>query len=274
MLMAGYTRTERLIKEGRGQGTGKDYKPWIHVRDFSSQGKVSRIQGWKSGRAIQCLSSLETALARLLDWSDTVIDYYEQFPLLPLEETLVLAERLGIRVPIEDGEPRVRTTDFVVELQGQDGVVRQARSVKMATDLSIRSKVLGLELERQYWAARGIDWAIVTDREIPWDMVRNIEWLHAVRTLDDYGPIAALPLAEILPVLRKAIDDAETSPLSHVCLATDKHLGLEGGSCLVLVRHQLATKAWRTDMHRLIKTHEPLSLLPLASSDALEQVVA
>ena len=64
--MAGYTRTERLIKEGRGQGTGKDYKPWIHVRDFSSQGKVSRIQGWKSGRAIQCLSSLETALARLL----------------------------------------------------------------------------------------------------------------------------------------------------------------------------------------------------------------
>lgn len=272
--MAGYKRTERLIKEGRGQGTGKDYKPWIHVRDFSSQGKVTRLRSWKSGRTIQCLSSLETALALLLDWSDAVVDYYEQFPLLPLEETLVLAERLGIRVPVEGGEPRVRTTDFVVDVQGEGEVLRQARSIKLATDLSIRAKVLGLELERKYWGARGVDWAIVTDREIPWNMVGNIEWLHSVRTLDDYGPVAALPLAEILPVLRSAIDDAGGSPLSHVCLATDKRLGLEGGSCLVLVRHQLAIKAWRTDMHRLIKTHEPLLLLPAATTDALEKVVA
>ena len=55
---------------------------------------------------IQCFSDIETAFAYLLEWSDAVVDYYEQFPLLPLEETLVLAERIGARIPVDDGEPR------------------------------------------------------------------------------------------------------------------------------------------------------------------------
>ena len=29
---------ERYLSEGRGFGEGKDYKPWILVQDFSSQG--------------------------------------------------------------------------------------------------------------------------------------------------------------------------------------------------------------------------------------------
>ncbi len=47
--MGKYEWTERQIREGRGQGSGADYLPWIHVRDFSSMGKSSRLKGWKSG---------------------------------------------------------------------------------------------------------------------------------------------------------------------------------------------------------------------------------
>lgn len=50
-------------------------------------------------------------------------------------------------------------------------------------------------------------------------------------------------------------------PLAHACLNTDKRLGLSGGTCLFLVRHQLAIKKWRVDMHKEIKTNEVLELL-------------
>lgn len=99
--MGQYKWTERQIREGRGQGIGEHYLPWIHVRDFSSKGKASRFKSWKSGRTIQCFSDIETAFAYLLEWSDTVVDYYEQFPLLPLEETVdppVTGQKQGDRV--------------------------------------------------------------------------------------------------------------------------------------------------------------------------------
>ena len=39
---------ERYVKEGRGKGRGKDYKPWITIQDFPSVGRASRLPGWKS----------------------------------------------------------------------------------------------------------------------------------------------------------------------------------------------------------------------------------
>ena len=42
--------TEKLIKEGRGQGLGKEYKPWIRIQDFPSLGRVTRIKGIKTER--------------------------------------------------------------------------------------------------------------------------------------------------------------------------------------------------------------------------------
>lgn len=33
----------KKIKEGRGQGVGKDYKPLLYVQDVSSDGRYHRI---------------------------------------------------------------------------------------------------------------------------------------------------------------------------------------------------------------------------------------
>ncbi|MGP9630576.1 hypothetical protein ACT3TA_14245 [Halomonas sp. AOP42-C1-46] len=32
-------RTQKWIKEQRGKGNGKDYHPWLTVRDLSSKGR-------------------------------------------------------------------------------------------------------------------------------------------------------------------------------------------------------------------------------------------
>lgn len=68
---------ERYLSEGRGFGEGKDYKPWILVQDFSSQGTVSRISVYKSGRIHHFMSRNELYYFYILEWSDNVLDIRE-----------------------------------------------------------------------------------------------------------------------------------------------------------------------------------------------------
>ena len=56
---------------------------------------MTRIKGWKSGRVHHLLSLLELRWFYVLDWNLEVIDVREQYPLLPLEETLAIAADRG-----------------------------------------------------------------------------------------------------------------------------------------------------------------------------------
>jgi hypothetical protein len=47
------------VKEGRGKGRGKEYKPWITIHDFASQGRSHRALGWKAGRVQHFMSDHE-----------------------------------------------------------------------------------------------------------------------------------------------------------------------------------------------------------------------
>jgi hypothetical protein len=40
----------RLYKEGRGQGRGAEYLPWITVYSVASKGRSHRVFGRKTGR--------------------------------------------------------------------------------------------------------------------------------------------------------------------------------------------------------------------------------
>ena len=165
----------KYLAEGRGQGTLADYKPWVQIQDFPSKGVVSRVKGHTTGRVHHLMSNLELRYFYLLDWSEKAADIREQFPLIDISDAIEIADRCGIRYPYDNvsGFPYVLTTDFLVTTG--DGHV--ARSVKPSMELSrprVREK---LEIERRYWQARGIDWRIVTENEIPRTKIRNIEWL-------------------------------------------------------------------------------------------------
>ena len=82
----------RFVACGRGQGTGVSYLPWLLVRDVPSKGLSTRIEGWKTGRIHHFLSELELMYYYVLEWSKIVLDIREQYPLLPLEETISIAQ--------------------------------------------------------------------------------------------------------------------------------------------------------------------------------------
>ncbi|MED4588343.1 TniQ family protein [Priestia flexa] len=102
--MSKRTRTSKIdkwIKEGRGSGIGADYKPWLNIQDVSSVGRSTRLKGIKTGRQHEFLSDLERNYFYLTEYSDFVIDIREQFPLFPLEDTIVIADELGIKHPTD-----------------------------------------------------------------------------------------------------------------------------------------------------------------------------
>lgn len=260
------TVIERRIEEGRGQGTGADYKPWLVVQDVSSRGLVHRIKGWKAERVHHLLSNLERDYFYLLEWSLSVIDIREQFPLLPLAETLEIAEQCGIRHPTDPKtrHPVVMTTDFLVTVDYPGQPVEQARALKPVSQLS-RDRVLEkLELERRYWLNRNVDWGIVTTREIPREVSNNMHLLHSYFHLEDrLSSPEDVPL--IASVLTERVKTKPETPLRQIAADCDRQLGFGPGTSLAVGYHLLATRQWPVDIYTAIDPGAPLVLLDAAS---------
>jgi hypothetical protein len=90
---------ERALKNKYGIGQGSEYKPWIRIQDVKSPGTRSLIYGRKSQRSHHMLSSIESEHFYLAEFSNSVVDIREQFPLLPLNYTQKIANILGVEHP-------------------------------------------------------------------------------------------------------------------------------------------------------------------------------
>ena len=252
---------KRWIAEGRGQGRGKNYSQWLRVQDVPSLGYVSRILGWKTTRRHEFLSNLETRYFYLLDWSTLVSDIREQFPLLPLDETLAIAEQCGVKHPTLPGtsEPIVMTTDFLVDIVQSGATTEHARTVKPSKDLLSDRTLEKFEIERRYWFRRKIDWAIVTERDIPQALVKNIEWIHQYRDIAEKFDVSGAEIERVEIILARFLQ--QEISLNESVHATDQRLGLEPGKSLAIFRHLLACRRWQINMGDPIDFRKPIIFL-------------
>lgn len=253
---------ERRIAEGRGQGEGKDYISWIKVSDFSSLGFSSRPWSPKTEREHHLFSKLELNYFRILEFSPVVLDIREQYPLLPQEETIAIAERLEINYPLEeDRTPIVMTTDFLLTVSLGDGKTElQARSVKPSSLLKKPRTLEKLEIERQYWNARSVDWGIVTEHEIPPNQLKNIEWVYSYRDSSNLN-LDENVLADLSYELTSRVLNSPNCPLAQVADEIDKILHLRRGDSLRVVKHLIASGDWIVQMDKKIDLKKPLRLL-------------
>ena len=240
---------EQYIQEGRGQGTREHYKPWITIHDFSSNGWSKRTSGWKTNRLHHFLSSLELKLFFLLEWSDIVIDVREQFPLLDLDLAEEIAAEAGIRYPKDpkSGAPYVLTTDFMLTLDREGQKVDVARTVKPAKELDKTRVIEKLELERRYWAVKGISWGIVTEKQIPTILASNIDWVYSAYRLEATVELTIAELRDIAKILKHRLHQAHLS-INRITANLDAEMNLEPGISLYLFRHLVARKEIEIDM--------------------------
>ena len=259
--------TDKRTKQGRGQGRGAEYMPWLYTHDVPSKGRAWRTKGWKTGRPHHLLSDFEHDYQLIKDWDPSVIDIREQYPLLPLEETLAIAEECNIRHPsvrhpTKRGVviPVVMTTDFVLTISEGLNTYEQARTLKLAKDLESERTLEKLEIERRYWARRDIDWAIVTEHEVSRVLARNIQKLHKHLTIEDRVALPEATIQEAAAMMTSEVLQS-TCSLSHIALECDERLRLRPGTCLTIAYYLMATRQWKGDMFTPIQPGNRLILL-------------
>lgn len=233
---------KRFLKEKRGQGTGKDYKPWYTIRDVPSEGRSSMTLGWKTGRTHHLLSLGEKHYLYFLDWADDVVDIWEQYPLLDTEDAMAIATEAGISYPISniDQTPHVLTTDFLITKNIDGQVINIARTVKKAEELDDPRVIEKLEIERRYWQKRGIDWGIVTEDDFPQVFLANLYKLRGCYVLDELG-IAQDDKEYYCSIIKTRIATQEKT-LRQICSEVDSELVLAKGMSFRLITHMIARK--------------------------------
>ncbi|HGH0916055.1 TPA: TnsA endonuclease N-terminal domain-containing protein [Bacillus cereus] len=261
---------EKWIKEGRGSGIGINYKPWLKIQDVSSLGRSTRLKGIKTSRQHEFLSDVERNYFYLTEHSDFIFDIREQFPLLPLEETIVIADELGIKHSTDPktGEPIVMTTDFLLTVDKGQGVFEVARTVKMKDEL-LKERVLEkFEIEREYWQRRDIDWGIVTEEEIHKVMARNISYIHDYYNIRDYDVFQKMSSQLIedlsLSLMQRLLNDSRSVRIITSEFDSGTHLPF--GSGVTLFYHLLAQKIIVIDMLKSINLEEAIDIKSIDES--------
>lgn len=251
---------DKMIKEGRGQGTGSEYKPWIRIQDVPSLGRSTRLKGLKTGRQHEFLSDMETNYFYFLEYAEDVVDIREQFPLLPLEDTILMAKELGIQHPKnpETGEYIVMTTDFLITARKDNEVYDIARTIKAKDDLMNKRILEKFEIERVYWQKRNIDWGIVTDNEIDKVIAHNISFMHPyndIKNLDCFYQIKTIELQDLIyEFIRRIIDNKNS--MREICSRFDIDLDLNRGSGLSIFKYLIINKIVSIDITKKIDVNE------------------
>jgi hypothetical protein len=252
----------KYLAKGYGRGEGASYQPMIHVQDFPSRGWRYREVGIKTGRQHDYLSSPELKYHYILDRSDVVLDIREQFPLLPVQLTLEIAEMCSVSHPMDKStkEPFVMTTDFLIKLRQPVGSIELARTVKLAKDLENKRTIEKFEIERRFWQAKGIDWGIVTENEINDDLAENAKWVHKYAELSSVAPLTHELVRLIGAELTMMVSTGKGS-LNKLAAESDRKFGLGSGQSLAIARHLIASRQWVVDMSKPVHPSERLILI-------------
>lgn len=247
---------DKMIKEGRGQGCGSEYKPWINIQDVPSLGRSTRLKGIKTKRQHEFLSDMETNYFYILEYAENVVDIREQFPLLPLEETVLIAEKIGLEHPRnpKTGEYIVMTTDFLISLKDKNKFYEIARTIKSKDELMNKRVIEKFEIERLYWQKRNIDWGIVTDKEIDKTMSHNIKFIHSyndIRELDCFDRINKIEIQDLVcEFIRRILDN--NSSIRSICNKFDNDMSLKKGTGLSIFKYLIINRIIDIDIREKI----------------------
>ncbi|ADL55258.1 heteromeric transposase endonuclease subunit TnsA [Gallionella capsiferriformans] len=257
----------RFTKEGRGQGCGPEYRPWLTVQDVSSRGRSSRIHGVKTGREHHLLSDMETATFLLLDWSNAVTDIREQFP-LERDVTRRIATEMGVRHPIDSQSQTdvVMTTDFLVNFQTSNGALLLARSVKPYGELDNDRTLEKQEIERRYWEIKKVDWGLITEKDLPAQRIKNLHWLHEMNSLEHM--VVPYPgywedRCTRFAACCKQAGDMTIKQFIHQLEGTQ---GFSVGEGLMVLRHLVAIKHIVMNLDAKFDMNAPLNVLDIVTS--------
>jgi|GEM_PF-2725122 hypothetical protein len=175
----------------------KQYTSYLKLKRTPTMGKGSKVFNPESDDSHETLSIMETRLLRYLDFLPNVISIKTQYPLLPINTTLEIADAMGVKHPsytpkgkhirpvLKVNQAVVMTTDYLIDYRDEDGVIEQCAialkgvnedgffSDKQIRDVNIRNK---LNIEAEFCRMDGLGWRLATSEMVCFkdDFARNL----------------------------------------------------------------------------------------------------
>lgn len=248
------TSYKTKLKQKRGVGRGKKYIPWIKVKEFSGKGNNKRVLGLKSGRIHHFLSNFEASLFYIFDLDNNIEEIREQFPLLDVEIAKELAEEAGIRYPSDkNGEPHILTSDyFLTYTDGREVAI----TIKYLKDITKRQLEL-FEVERRYWNAKGVQWKIVTELEMPGkELLLNYQDIHSALRGFIEDNRSEEQFQEIISTIFENYEYSNEKSLIQFTNTIDSELNIQKGSTLRLIKVLIARGLITTNLTEALVNNE------------------
>lgn len=243
-------KIQRWVKQGRGQGAGRDYLPWLRVSDVPSSGFSHRLWGELTGRVHHLLSYLEYQVYLWCLLFKGLTDIREAYP-LNREDTRRIAKALGCAHPRYPGThiDTVMTTDLL--LTRIVGTVRYiALSVKPSCELANPRVIEKLSIERTYWLERGVLFYVMTEREIPKVLLRNFERIRFALNLNRHPDFSVAEARRLQHTLLGFFPQRQTETYESFCTEFDARLELATGDTHYLLTNLMGNGVLTFDMHR------------------------
>jgi hypothetical protein len=234
---------KRFLSEGRGTGNKETYRPWLQISDLASRGRSIRRFSRKENRVIHLFTDQQLYYALLLEWDLSVLSFKEQYPLLDTDAIIdQLDERLLKRLKGSGSDiPHVMLTTFLITAIDEQGKEYQyARTIKDAAELEKNQTIERLELQRRYWHSRNIDFGIITPRDIPFQLSKNIEWVLSSLDVEDYG-LTELEMDQYANHFLRFLSIKDDS-INSLISVFEKEMQIDTGTGLLVFRYLIAKR--------------------------------
>lgn len=250
---------ETKAKRKWGEGEGENYHGWFSASSISLISPKDRIYGMKVNRIHLLVSTLERDYFYQLNFSDSVKDIREQYP-LKRNITMAIAKEYGIRHIVK--EPY--TTDFyIIKSNGQP----IARTLKYVKDLNedARSIQEKFAIEQHYYADLGVDWKVVTEEDFDRTLSRHIADCNNCIDLSYYDKrffdfeFYKDSIYALIDLLYKY----SGTELVEIMKRYSSDINLTDGfaNAYNIVKHMIVHKIIRIDMKKYLNGSKPLVIL-------------
>lgn len=258
---------KRALSKGFGQGEGSNYLPWLRVQDVSSKGLSTKITGLKTNRNHHFLSKIEREFFFLAEFSNSVIDIREQFPLFPMDVARRIADILGVKYPCDSKskDPFVLTTDFLLTRQGANGICYEAISVKDSSAFENERTCEKLEIEFAWWNLLEVPCYVFVGNEKTRIQSKNIQW--ATSSIRDRSLYSDQELEQALIII-----DVGKYLIKDLCNMFIADTGVEHDRALGILQTLIAKKLIEVDMSVLITESEIIDITGVVELEKIREV--
>ncbi|WP_327991919.1 TnsA endonuclease C-terminal domain-containing protein [Heyndrickxia sporothermodurans] len=150
------------------------------------------------------------------------------------------------------GEPLILTTTFLITKKDENGELSYfARSVKDYRQLENKQVIERYEIMKKYWEGKGVDYGIITNKEIPLMVAKNIEFIHPYFHLEEYG-IEEEMQGFLKNRLVDMIGNSETKKINEILSMFDNEFNIDQGTGIAIYKHLLSRKILSVDMNEAI----------------------